>query len=111
MIVRIWRGVVEESKADKFFNYMLQTGVKGLRSTKGNQGVLVLRHVSEGYAEFLLISLWESFDAIRRFAGNDVDKAVYYPEDKDFLIKLEPRVQHYEVLYKCENHEESKPIV
>lgn len=104
MISRIWRGVVEESKADKFFDYVLQTGVKSLRATEGNQGVLVLRRVSEGYAEFVLISLWESFDAIRRFAGEDVEKAVYFPKDKDFLVKLESKVQHFEVLYKSGNH-------
>ena len=104
MIARFWQGVVEESKADEFFSFMLQTGVKALQATKGNQGVLVLRRSSEGHVEFVLISLWESFDAIRRFAGKDVEKAVYFPKDKDLLVKLEPKVQHYEVLYKCENH-------
>jgi heme-degrading monooxygenase HmoA len=103
MIARFWRGVVEESKADEFFSYVLQTGVKSLCATKGNQGVLVLRHSGEGYVEFVLISLWESFDAIRRFTGEDVEKAVYFPKDKDFLIKPESRVRHYEVLYKCKN--------
>jgi hypothetical protein len=42
--------------------------------------------------------LWESFDAIRRFAGEDYEKAHYYPEDRDFLLELEPFVEHYDVL-------------
>jgi len=47
---------------------------------------------------FLLISLWDSLDAIQRFAGADVDRAKYYPEGRKFLLELEPTVTHYEVL-------------
>jgi len=102
MIARIWRGVTKESKADEFFDYMLKTGVKDLRATEGNLGALVLRHVDEGHADFLLISLWKSLDHIRRFAGDDIDKAVYYSEDKKYLDKLEPKVVHYDVLVGLE---------
>ncbi|NIM75224.1 MAG: hypothetical protein GTO21_00690, partial [Armatimonadetes bacterium] len=88
MIARIWRGATEESKADEFIDYMLKTGVRDLRATEGNLGALVLRRVNHGHAEFLLISLWRSLDAIRRFAGDDIEKAVYYSEDKKYLDKL-----------------------
>jgi hypothetical protein len=43
--------------------------------------------------------LWDSFDAVRRFAGDDIERAVYYPEDKEYLLSLEPNVEHYDVLY------------
>jgi heme-degrading monooxygenase HmoA len=49
-------------------------------------------------ATFLLISLWESWEAIRAFAGEDVERARYYPQDTQFLLELEPNVTHYEVL-------------
>ena len=98
MIARIWRGVTPEAKADQYLDYLMKTGVKDLSATEGNQGVQVLRSISNGQAEFLLISLWESLDAIRRFAGDDVERAVYYPEDKEYLLALEPKVAHYEVL-------------
>ena len=98
MIARIWRGVTPELKADRYFDYLMKTGVKDLRATDGNRGVMVFQRVSDGEAEFLLISLWESLDAIRRFAGDEVDTAVYYPEDKEYLLALEPKVIHYEVL-------------
>lgn len=100
MIARIWRGVTPEARADAYFDYLMKTGVPALRATAGNRGVYVLRRLAEGRAEFLLISLWESFEAIRRFAGPELDKAVYYPEDKDFLLELEPRVSHFEVLFE-----------
>jgi len=98
MIARIWRGITPESKADQYFDYLMATGLKDYVATPGNQGVLVLKNASEERAEFLLISLWESWDAIRRFAGDDIDAAVYYPEDEEYLLTLEPKVVHYEVL-------------
>jgi len=99
MIARIWHGATLESRNDEYFEYIMETGVKGYRSTEGNRGVYVFRRISNGQAEFLLISLWESFDAIRQFAGPDIEKAVYYyPKDKEFLIEQEPNVIHYEVL-------------
>ena len=65
-------------------------------------GVQILRRTYEGKAEFLLISLWESYDAIRAFAGEDIERAVYYSKDKEFLLELEPKVTHYEY----ESHKE-----
>ena len=98
MIVRIWRGVTLDSKSEEYLDYVKRTGVKDCRATAGNRGVWVLRKVADGRVEFLFISLWESFDAIRRFAGAEIEKAVYYPEDEKFLIELDPNVAHYEVM-------------
>lgn len=98
MIARVWRGVTNAEKADQYYDYLMRTGVKDYSQTAGNRGVQVLRRVGEGQAEFLLISFWDSFESIRRFAGEDIERAVYYPEDKDYLLTLEPKVTHYEVL-------------
>ncbi len=98
MIARIWRGVTRESDKETYFEYLKQTGLKKYASIPGNQGVWVLRRVSGGEAEFTLISLWESWDAIKAFAGADYERAVYYPEDERFLLHLDPHVTHYEVL-------------
>ena len=98
MIARLWRGAVSEARADEYLQYLESTGLKEYRDTRGNRGVYVLRRIERGRAEFLLVSLWDSMAAIRRFAGDEVERAVYYPEDKEFLLELEPKVQHYEVL-------------
>jgi heme-degrading monooxygenase HmoA len=98
MIARTWHGAVPLERADSYHAYLLQTGVPGLRTTPGNRGVYVMRRAEGELAHFLMISLWDSLEAIRAFAGDDVERARYYPEDHDFLLELEPSVTHYEVL-------------
>ena len=90
--------MVPAEKADAYYEYLLETGVPGYRSTRGNRGCYVLRRIDGDRVHFLLISLWESLDAVKGFVGDDVDRAHYYPEDADFLIELEPKVKHYQVL-------------
>ena len=98
LIARVWHGATDPARADEYAAYLERTGARECRATPGNAGVLVLRRIKHDRAEFTFISLWESIDAIRRFAGDDYEKAHYYPEDRDFLIELEPFVEHYDVL-------------
>jgi heme-degrading monooxygenase HmoA len=98
MIARIWTGYTHESDKDTYFDYLQKTGLKEYAAVPGNRGVWTLRRVADGKAEFTLISLWDSWEAIKAFAGPDSEKAVYYPEDKRFLLELDPHVTHYEVL-------------
>jgi heme-degrading monooxygenase HmoA len=99
MIARIWHGKTTVAKADAYLaEYFLQTGLADYQGTEGNRGVLVLRKDEEGQAEFLMLTLWESEDAIRKFAGEDINSARYYPEDTKYFAELEPDVAHYEVL-------------
>jgi heme-degrading monooxygenase HmoA len=97
MIARLWHGAVPDAKGDAYMRYLEKTGVPDYRSTPGNRGVYVFRRGEGEIAHFLLVSLWESREAIRAFAGEDAEKARYYPEDTDFLLELEPTVTHYEV--------------
>lgn len=99
MIARIWRGTTLESKADEYLQYLMATGLGDYRKTEGNKGVHVLRRVRDGRAEFILVSFWESLDAVRNFAGENIERAVYYPEDEQYLLAIEPEVEHYEVLF------------
>ena len=98
MIARIWRGETRDSHADAYLAYLEQTGISDARTTPGNRGVWVLRRIVDGRAEFLFISLWESLEAIRAFAGAEIETAVYYPEDARFLLAMAPTVAHYDVL-------------
>lgn len=98
MIARIWHGMTPADKADDYVDYLNRSGVPGLRSTDGNQGVYTLRRVDGETAHFLMLSLWDSVASIKTFAGNDYEKARYYPEDSDFLLEFEEHVTHYEVM-------------
>ena len=95
MIARIWRGVTSAEKAEQYLEYLMETGVKDYRAIPGNRGVQVLRRTYEDKTEFLLLSLWESYEAIRAFVGDDLERAVYYAKDEEFLLELEPKVMHY----------------
>jgi heme-degrading monooxygenase HmoA len=98
MIARIWRGTVREADKDRYHQYLLKTGLKEYAETPGNRGVHTLRRIFDGKCEFFLLTLWDSWDAIKAFAGPDYEKAVYYPEDEKFLLDRGPKVEHYEVL-------------
>ena len=98
MIARIWRGTVRESDKDIYYEYLQETGLKEYAGTPGNRGVHTLRRIFDGKCEFFLLTLWESWDAIKAFAGEDYEKAVYYPEDEKFLLDRGPTVEHFEVV-------------
>lgn len=45
----------------------------------------------------MTLSFWDSLEAVEQFAGHDINRAVYYPEDDRFLIERDVTVSHYEV--------------
>jgi heme-degrading monooxygenase HmoA len=97
MIARIWRGVVRSADADEYGNYISETGFAAYATTPGNRGSWMLRRDDGDRTEFITFSLWESVEAVKGFAGEDYEAAVYYPEDERFLIEREDTVKHYEV--------------
>jgi heme-degrading monooxygenase HmoA len=97
MIARVWHGVTPASKADEYVESLKKTGVPDYLRTDGNLGVRVLRRAVGDLMHFLVISYWDSRDAIHRFAGPDLEKARYYPADAEFLLEFEPTVTHYDV--------------
>lgn len=109
MIARIWRGMTRADQADEYLAYLEKTGLKDFRATPGNRGAWILRKVEDRTAEFLVVSFWEDFEAIRRFAGTEPQRAVYYPEDGRFLLGKEPNVTHYEVAARSEMPAASAP--
>jgi len=98
MIARSWDGLTPAAKADEYTEYVRRTGVTELAATDGNRGVYLLRRKEGDQARFRVLSLWDSMEGIRRFAGDDVEKARYFPEDARFLLGLARNVEHFEVL-------------
>ena len=97
MIARTWWGATRAEDADAYLAYLEATGLRAYRATPGNRGAYALRRLADGRAEFLLVSLWTSMDAVRAFAGPDVERAVFYPEDDRFLVARDAHVVHHEV--------------
>lgn len=102
MIARTWRGATKAEDAEAYVRYLRETGFRAFRETLGNVGALGLRRIVDGKAEFVVVSFWESEDAIRNFAGDDVGRAVFYPEDDRFLVERDAHVSHYEVVHRDE---------
>ena len=63
----------------------------------------MLRRADGDRSHFLTISLWDSLESIKRFAGDDYERARYYAEDDKFLLEFEPTVQHYEYYTNAKN--------
>ena len=101
MIMRTWSGAVRRADADDYLQHQAGTGVREYRHTPGNLGVLVLRRDRDDLVEVTTVSLWESMDAVRAFAGDDPDRARFYPGDDDLLAEKDLHASHFEVV-TCE---------
>jgi heme-degrading monooxygenase HmoA len=97
MIARTWTGRVRRADAEEYAGYIRETGFTEYARTAGNLGAWMLRRDEGERTEFITLSLWESEDAIRAFAGDDIEAAVLYPEDERYLIGGST-VAHYEVV-------------
>jgi heme-degrading monooxygenase HmoA len=96
-IARIWRGATREEDG-RTYRDSLREDLREVRSAEGNIGAFVLERTDTGRAEYLFVSLWESMNAVRGFAGADPERAVYFRDDERVLIELTPYVEHYEVV-------------
>ena len=97
MIARVWRGVVALADADVYADYIRETGFNQYAQTAGNRGAWLLRRDEGDRTEFITYSMWDSLDSIRAFAGDDIERAVYYPDDERYLVQRDDRVRHYAV--------------
>lgn len=95
MICRIWHGRTARSQAEAYSRFLKERAIPDYRSVAGNLSVEIMRRDEGAVTHFLTVTHWDSEDSIRAFAGEDLLKAKYYPEDKEFLLEFEPQVQHY----------------
>ena len=99
----MWRGWVNTDRASEYVDYIARTGLAGYRQTPGNLGAeMWTRDLGDGRTEVTTLSWWESVDDIRGFAGDQIDRAVFYPEDDEYLIDRETKVTHHQVARRLE---------
>lgn len=95
-IVRMWRGSVRSEDTDEYVAYIERTGMREYRETPGNLDAWMLtRDLGDGTTEIVTVSRWQSLEAIKGFAGADIETAVYYPEDDRFLVERDDVVRHW----------------
>jgi heme-degrading monooxygenase HmoA len=103
MIARIWRGWTARDQADAYVAYMKDTGMAAYAATPGNLDAYMLRRdLDDGRTEFVMVTLWASMEAVRRFAGDQPERAVFYPRDDAFLVDREVTVTHFDVAARKE---------
>ncbi len=93
---------MRRADADAYADYIRETGFNEYGETPGNRGAWMLRRDDGDRTEFITYSLWEDRNAIVAFAGDDIEVAVYYPEDERYLIERDATVTHYEVADQIE---------
>jgi heme-degrading monooxygenase HmoA len=98
MIFRKWTGRIRTEARSTYVAYIVQTGLADYAKTPGNRGYqMVTRDLGDGTTEVSTMSWWDSMDSIRAFAGEDPNRARYYPEDDAFLVERPEHVEHSEV--------------
>ncbi len=97
MIARIWHGKTAIENFEKYTEFLKERAIPDYRSTDGFVKLIFLRRKEGETGHFTLITFWENLDVIKNFAGEDFEKAKYYPEDENYLLEFEEKVTHYEV--------------
>jgi heme-degrading monooxygenase HmoA len=99
-IMRKWHGKVPIEKADEYENFLIKKAAPDYSSVKGLMKLYFQRKDEESIAHFLLITIWDSEESVKKFAGYNPAIAKYYPEDDSFLLEKEKHVSTYKVFYE-----------
>jgi heme-degrading monooxygenase HmoA len=95
-VLREWRAEIRRELRDEYVRYVTQTGLQAYSQTPGNLGAsIAVRDLDAERSEIVVLSWWSDADAIRAFAGTDIERARYFPEDDRYLLTRPDRVQHY----------------
>jgi hypothetical protein len=98
MIVRNWHGRVPSDLADRYLALMREVALPDYKATPGNLGAWCLTRREDEIVHFEMLTFWTDLEAIKRFAGEDFERAKYYDFDAEFLIEQELHVRHYEAV-------------
>jgi heme-degrading monooxygenase HmoA len=109
MIVRIWRGQAERENAPTYLRHVTERVFPTLNGIPGHVGSSVLQRDADTCTEFLVMTYWDSWDAIRAFAGGDIDAAVVEPEAREALSEFDEFVRHVEVVQSSNDPRAAAP--
>ena len=98
MIARRWHGWARGANADRYEALLRAEILPGIHRIEGFLGAYLLRRDVDEEIEFVTVTLWQSLDAVRAFAGEDYEAAVVPPEARALLSRFDERSTHYETL-------------
>jgi heme-degrading monooxygenase HmoA len=101
MIARIWHAWTEPQRAAAYESLLRSEIFPGLLRLEGFKGADLLRRESGVEVEFIVVTIFESLDALRRFAGEDFEQAVVSAKVKQLLARFDPRCSHFERLVRA----------
>jgi heme-degrading monooxygenase HmoA len=97
MIVRHWRGLTRADTASAYLDHLRTETLPRLRAIEGHGGAYVLRREAGDEVEFVVLTIWDSLESVRAFAGDDYEAAVVPPAARRVLTSFDERVLHYDV--------------
>jgi hypothetical protein len=97
MIARHWRGWTKTQNAEAYERLLKSKVLPGLKKIAGYRGGYILRSDGPDECEFVVVNLFESLEAVRKFAGPEYSVPVFEPEARQLLSRIEPVAMHYEV--------------
>ena len=97
-ISRHWKGVAKPEEADHYIHHLRNDTFPQLARIEGFIKASVLRRSIREGTEFLVVTTWESIEAIRQFAGEPAQTAVVPPEVQAMMVKYDKEVTHYEIV-------------
>jgi heme-degrading monooxygenase HmoA len=98
VIARTWTAQATPSKAPAYVNHLTNAVLPGVRKLAGYAGAMLFQRLTGDSVEITVITYWHSLDALRAFAGADVEKAVVAADALPLLIRFDQCVRHYEVV-------------
>jgi heme-degrading monooxygenase HmoA len=102
MIARVWSAQSTPAQAPAYVEHLRSQVLPTVRTVDGYVGAMLLEQVVPNAVEIIVITFWQSVDAIRGFAGADLEGAVVADEAAALLTQFDRRVRHYEVVAKDE---------
>lgn len=97
MIARMWHGWTKPENADTYERLLREEMFPEIGQIEGSRGAYLLRKNGKEEVAFVTITLFESVDAVRRFAGENYETAVLHPKAHALLSRYDARSEHYEV--------------
>lgn len=98
MILRMWRAQSTGEKADEYIQHATKKVFPSLRAIAGYRGAYLLRRTQDDKVELVVLTLWESMEAVRKFAGAQPNRALVEPEARTALTSFDDFVTHFDVV-------------